>query len=146
MTVRRFAWIAWGLCLVGVVWGCGKANPLDRRPISGRVTLNGVPLEEGSISFQPEQRGGVSSGALITQGSYSIPAAKGLPVGKYRVMISGSEPAAEQIPEGAMPGDTVSLPEELIPPEYNVQSNQFIEVKEAGPYEYNYDILTEKKE
>ena len=39
--------------LVVAAAGCSSANPLGRRPISGKVTLQGQPVDYGSIQFIP---------------------------------------------------------------------------------------------
>jgi hypothetical protein len=144
---RGFRLAVCGLCLIVLVsgvCGCSHRNPQNRRAISGAVTLDGVPLKNGSISFQPEQRGGISSGAPIADGKYSIATDKGLPVGKYKVMIFAPVPGGGQPAAGALPGDPTGPAGELIPPEYNVKSDKFIEVTEKGPYEFKFEIVTKK--
>src|SRR5690349_12411989 len=66
--------------------GCAPANPLGRVAIAGKVTLDGQPVETGTIEFAPAA-GGVGSGAKIVSGSYAIEEQKGLPPGKYLVRI-----------------------------------------------------------
>jgi hypothetical protein len=128
--------------LLGLLWGCGPDNPLERKAISGTVTLNAAPLEQGSISFEPQQKGGVSSGAVIAKGYYQIEAVKGLPVGDYLVRIhsskGGDAPASD-----APPGPTTkrSAPE-VVPPEYNTNSRQVVKVTADGPNNFSFDIRT----
>ena len=75
-------WLGVVLVIVTAVAGCGR-NPLGRLAISGKVTLNGRPLEQGTIAFEPTVRQtGVASGSNIVDGSYSIPTEKGLPPGE----------------------------------------------------------------
>lgn len=64
--------------LVLVSAGCGKSNPLGRQAVTGTISLNGQPLEHGTIEFSPQGEG-TASGAVIENGSFSIPADKGLP-------------------------------------------------------------------
>ena len=42
-------------------------NPLGRKAISGKITLEGTPLEQGRISFEPleKRKDGITSGAVI---------------------------------------------------------------------------------
>jgi hypothetical protein len=131
--------------LVGLVVGCGGSTPSDRHPISGSVTLDGVPLPAGSISFQPLTPTGTRTGAAISGGVYSIDAAHGLPSGKYRVAISSAAPQATSSQGIASPGGTRAVPVELIPPEYNVKSDKTIEVGASGPFVYDFHILSKKK-
>lgn len=127
------------------VQGCG-GNSEGRRAISGTVTLNGKPAESGSIDFQPMEAGGVSSGAVISGGGYSIEEENGLRPGKYRVAIYASKAQGAELPPGHMPGDDLPPPPaELVPPEWNTASDKTIDVKETGPFEFNFDIVTTKK-
>ena len=142
MQLRTPCCVCLASLLVGLVWGCGPANPLGRKAISGKVLLDGVPLERGSISFEPQQKGGVSSGAVITNGHYRIEAAKGLPVGDYLVRIHSSK-GGDGATADAPPGPTTKLsPAELIPAEYNRNSAQVVKVTADGPNEFSFDIRT----
>jgi hypothetical protein len=131
-------------CLFALAAGCGADNPLGRKAISGNVTLDGAPIANGSVNFQPMQSGGVSSGAVITAGKYSIVAEQGLPTGKYRVVINATDAAAGQLPAGAMPGDDVPEAKELVPPEWNEKSEHMIDVTDKSAQEFNFDISTKK--
>src|SRR5262245_1972059 len=103
---------------------CGSRDPLGRRAVSGTVMLDGSPLADGTISCQPTASGTTSSGARISQGKYAIPRDKGLPKGKYRVVINAIKPGTGMtLPQGKMPGEEVGTPPvELIPPEWNSKS------------------------
>lgn len=138
--------------LLGVT-GCGPSNPLGRLAISGNVTLDGVPLDRGSIDFRPQQPSGFSSGTVITNGIYNISAHQGLPPGRYTVRIY-----SPRKPEGALPEDAVdwtvetfdgptpggesrrTLAVERIPAEYNTSTDKVIEVTAEGSNEFNFDI------
>jgi hypothetical protein len=86
-TSPAYALIA--LVLLIAVVGCGQNSQL---PVHGMVTLDGAPLTQGVISFQPAAAAtGRSSGSLISNGSYAIAAAHGLLPGKYFVTISASK-------------------------------------------------------
>lgn len=144
MLQPRLACVCVASFLVGLLWGCGPANPLDRKAISGEVTLDGVPLESGSITFAPQQKGGVDSGAEIVNGQYEIEAVKGLPVGDYLVRIHSSK-GGDSTPSDAPPGPTAKpAPAELIPAEYNSNSNHVVTVTAEGPNEFSFHIRSEK--
>jgi len=119
--------------------GCNN-NPLGRMPIRGEVKVAGKPLEKGTIDFRPSAgNDGVGSGCPIEQGSFKIEELKGLPPGKYEVRIFSSQPDTSPLPEGVPPG--VNRPWiEQIPPEYNVQTKQSIEVTREGPNEFVFEI------
>jgi hypothetical protein len=142
MVGRECPVLALGLCLLALLSGCGDSDPQKRRAVSGVVALDGHPVLNGSIRFQPDAVGGVSSGAVIVSGKYSIPADKGLPTGKYKVLIFAPKPGTGQLPPGAMPGDPLPPAEELIPPQYNVNSSQFVEVTAKGPNAFKFELVT----
>lgn len=106
--------------------GCGK--PSARRTVQGDVTLHGAPLDRGSITFYPSTGTAAAAGkALIEEGKYYIGAEKGLEPGKYRVQLSSPKLSGGQA-------------EERIPPDYNAQSKQVIEVTAAGPNQFDFAV------
>jgi hypothetical protein len=124
------------------VAGCGKSDPSGRVAISGSVTFQGKPLDQGTIQFTSADAGGKAaiSGGMIKDGKFSVPADKGLPPGKYRVQISspdtGSAGAAP-----AMPGDPAPVAKERIPPEYSGHdSKQEVTVNASGKNHFEFDI------
>ncbi len=140
----RLVFLGFALCWIGLTWGCGGGDPLGRQAVSGIVTLDGSPLQEGSIRFEPTGESTTSSGAVIEQGKYSITKNKGLPPGKYRVVINAVKPEMGGAqPADEMPGDGEAvLPEELIPSEWNAKSQHFIEVVDSGTADFTHDIVT----
>jgi hypothetical protein len=129
-----------GMCLVSCA-GCGEANPLGRRPVSGRVTYQGKPVDYGAIQFTPlDLQHGVSSGAMIEGGQYSIKLTEGLPPGEYQVMVSAPDRGKVEKVEG-LPGDERSLAVERIPARYNLKTTLKLEVpKGRGRHEANFEL------
>jgi len=125
--------------------GCG-GDPLGRQPIAGSVSLDGAPLEKGTVNFHPVESAKTSSGGPVAGGKYSLERQKGLAAGKYRVTINAPKPGTGgQAVEGAMPGETIAPPVELIPPDWNTNSAQFVEVKFSGPNEFNFEVKSKAK-
>lgn len=116
------------LLLVAVI-GCGEDTG-GRVAISGDVTLDGQPLDQGVIEIIAID-GSSQSGAMIRDGSFSIPAMKGLKPGEYQVRIYSSE-GGQQVIE-AMPGDSsaVEVAKERIPAQYNVDSTLTAKIEPA---------------
>jgi len=83
MHTRRAGRVA--LILVGAAaalgGGCnGPTDDLPRHAVSGTVKLNGEPLKEGMIQFQPTDPGIATAGGTgIADGSYSLSKAKASP-------------------------------------------------------------------
>jgi hypothetical protein len=136
--------LAWVAVLI-FLSGCG-GDPLGRQPIAGSVSLDGAPLEKGTVNFHPTDTAATSTGGPIVGGKYSLERQKGLSAGKYRVTINAPKPGTGgQAIEGAMPGDTIAPPVELIPPEWNTNSDQFVEVKDSGKNEFNFEVKSKAK-
>ena len=67
--------------------GCGQ-GPSSRASVAGKVTVDGKPLEEGSIVFVPtDGTTGPTAGGRIRNGNYTIGNKKGPVVGTARVEI-----------------------------------------------------------
>lgn len=140
---HRHLWPLSVALLMGIAFsGCGQQDPLGRQAISGEVTLDGKPLEQGSITFLPEGKKDTSGGAAIAAGKYTIAREQGLAPGKYKVMISASKGG------GAAGNEAPGMPmpvAELIPEEYNAKSDKIVDVTEKGPNTFKFDIATKKK-
>jgi hypothetical protein len=113
--------------------GCGGGDGLPRQEVSGQVMLNGQPLADGTIQFQPDPNATspmVPGGALISGGSYRIRRAEGLVPGTYKVMIF-SHGAADEA--SAAPGAQTGPPPELVPAKYNAMTTLTAEVSKEKP-------------
>lgn len=118
--------------------GCGGEEPAGN-PVTGTVTFQGKPLDQGSIEFSPAAGQGTMSGATITNGEYTIPAESGLKPGKYDVRISSVEGGATVDPN-EMPGEAKMTAKERIPPEYNSKTTLTAEVKDSGENKIDFTI------
>ena len=123
------------LGLVMSLAGCG--SELDAQ-VSGQVTLDGVPLTRGTISFIPTADGAVAYATIRADGSYQIRTAdnQGLQPGTYKVIIVATEPP----PAGndASPGTLIT------PARYgDVNSTPFEEQVSTGSNVLNFDIETQ---
>ncbi|MGD9126133.1 MAG: hypothetical protein PVH19_02035 [Planctomycetia bacterium] len=144
--MQRFSWIAVVVVLGGMLFFCGcNDNPLGRQSVSGMVKLDGKPLEQGMIAFEPKQRGKghVGGGAKIKDGHYTISTEKGLPPDEYWVRIY-SAVEAKQAPANAQtdgPDIGAHGGVSLIPPKYNgAQTELEATVEEGKPCKFDYDL------
>ncbi len=124
--------------------GCGNGEKLARFEVSGQVRLAGKDLDQGTIEFRPEGSGRdkVGSGTTIKAGKYAIPKEKGLPPGKYDVLVfsaavTGPPPAEE------LPGESNVVYPERIPAEFNTSTTLKFEVKASGTNTFNVDVPNE---
>ncbi len=104
----KYAWtlsiLACSLLLLAS--GCGGGHGAS---VSGRVTLDGKPLDTGTVTFHPEGGGPTAYGGIHSDGSYQVKTGtqQGLPPGEYRVtVLATTEP----------PTDGPSVPGEQITP------------------------------
>jgi len=109
------------LVLPAGLTGCsGSAGP-TLAAVKGEVTLDGQPLAQGRILFEPAPGNtGPVAGASIINGRYDIPADKGVAAGKQIVRINANKKTGKQVP--GMSGEPIDELVEAIPPQYNAQS------------------------
>ena len=148
----RLADGSFGLAIVAatilVVTGLGATgcdSPTGRMEVSGEVSFNGTELKSGSIrlTLMGDEKL-FSSGAMIRDGKYYIPRKKGLWPGKYHVVISApDEDAPEVIGRDSSGRRAPPAPPELIPPEYNINSQKTIEVTIDGENHFVFDIMND---
>ncbi len=123
--------------------GCGP-NYGGRQEISGTIKLKGQPLDHGLITFMPLSGDkATQEGAQIANGQYKIDRQHGLMPGSYRVSITAGDgrTPADASPDQA-PGPTGAniISKDRIPPEYNTNSKQDVEVTNKKPNVFNFDI------
>ncbi len=128
------------VCVTTFFLGCGGTSTGGRLPISGEVLLDGQPLDEGMIHFEPsvELKVRLDSGATISKGRYQLAAEHGLPPGKYIVSISSRTKetrTADEIMKGAEP----TTVKERIAAKYNSESSLVAEVK-PGPNKLDFKV------
>ena len=132
--------------------GCGGGD--GGVAISGEVTFQGQPVEDGMIQFVPAGgSGGRSAGAPVVEGRYSIPRTGGPPAGPYRVEVSAFEEVRKQTEEeigGAFFGrdpsefgvsaDELVIRENVIPESYNSSSKLTVTIPDQSSFEYDVQI------
>lgn len=125
-----------------LAWGCGGSNPQGRLPLEGEVTLDGTPLANGSITFEPSgsQTERTQAGGEILNGKYSIPAANGVVAGEYLARITSMR---------EVPGSRVDDPdpmkvhveyENVVPPEYGAKSTQKVTVEKGQKNNFDFKM------
>ena len=116
--------------------GCGGSSN-GRLEVSGMVTLDGTPLDQGSIAFNDPNGKLPSSGAVIANGAYSLPAAKGLQPGSYQVAIDSADPTGQT----ATPTQySMAIPVSRIPLKYNGETTLTADVTADGDNEFDFQL------
>ena len=130
----RTGTVAWAsLILVLFLTGCGGDGP-ERGRVKGKVTLNGTPLENADIEFQP-QEGSPSYGMTDHKGRYKLMYTRdkeGAMIGDHTVRITTSTTDTD------VRGNEVAVPQ-LVPPKYNARSELTAEVK-PGTQTYDFEL------
>lgn len=139
------SWAA--ICLMSLcagLAGCGgKEYEGDQRfPLSGKVTVDGEPMQYGVISFLPQDKAGRVSGAPIRDGAYSVPEARGATAGTYRVEMHWNKLTGKKIPNPMDKEEMIDELEEGLPPELQKDPERTVQV---GPDQTTFDFnLTTK--
>lgn len=85
-----FAWKLLGLALL-TAFGCGRSNELERVPVVGEVTLDGLPLIAGQIRLVPKApKAGPGVMAEIAGGQFVFTSTTGPVAGEHRVEIEAT--------------------------------------------------------
>lgn len=124
------SWLALALCLGAT--GCGEGNA-NLGIVEGTVTLDGTPLKNAHVQFQPSQ-GSASYGVTDASGHYDLYFAgdtKGAEIGEHTVRITtpgASEDEPQQLPK--------------IPSKYNTESGLTANV-EKGSNTFDFGLASE---
>jgi hypothetical protein len=122
------------LTLVLVVSGCGDAGP-PMGEVTGTVTVDGEPAQEGAISFYPTDGKSSTAGAAIKGGRYTAQ----VPVGESKVEIRVSKIVGHRKLYDTPDSETQPILEQVLPAKYNDQTELLIDVA-SGANEQNYDL------
>ena len=142
------------LASAALLAGCSGGDKFA--PVSGVVSLDGVPYSKAVVSFQPQASDGNpnpgrgssaytdENGRFVLKG---LDGEDGAIVGKHRVRIMtrgsdvvGQLPEGESSPDGPVKNRTV----DPIPPEWNALSTKDFDVPKGGTEAANFDIATRK--
>src|SRR6266849_6443663 len=70
--------------LMCLLVGCGGVSGKPMSKVTGSVTYDGTPVEDGTISFNPASNAGTPASATVVNGTYVAVVA----IGKYQVMVA----------------------------------------------------------
>lgn len=137
--------------LVAVLALCGLAlagcsdESAGREGVSGAVKLRGQSIPTGAIViFEPLEQQDTGANVTVYGGEYSIPRGAGLKPGRYLVRITSGDgktavnPLDPDNPPG--PGGSNIVSKDIVPPDWNVNSNHEVTVTKGGPNKFDFDI------
>jgi hypothetical protein len=129
MVHLKVASIAMSVLACAALLGCG-ARGEKLVPVAGQVTIDGVPLKTGSVTYHADAAKGNSTphipvGVIDADGRYKLASAtkEGAPPGWYRVTVTAQEPID--------PKNPYALPKYLIDPKYGDAITSSLEVEVA---------------
>jgi hypothetical protein len=124
---RPLYFLGCALLLFAPLVGCGESGP-ELAPVSGRVTLDGRPLENADVTFQPEGAERPSMGRTDKDGRYQL---------AYKRGVMGARVAWHNV--------NVSVSPELVrnPPRI-AKTELRVEVKPDTQNEFNFDLASER--
>jgi len=120
------------ILLFVVITGCGKDGQ-QIAPVHGHVKLDGQPLANADVQFQPDGSQRPSSGRTDAEGRYELMYKRGQPgamVGTHKVRIWVSPEVVKHPP--------------IIAARFDTKSELDREVK-SGDNEFDFDVTTEGK-
>lgn len=115
--------------------GCGSSE-IPRLAVTGTVTLDDKPIDDGTILFTP-MAAGPSAGSEIKNGRYQILRSRGPSPGKYRVDIRAYR-AIGPATRDEVSGQTEQPMKQVLPPRYNSDSKLEVTLVEdrADPVDF----------
>lgn len=140
--IKSYLFIVCGALVFMVSAGCG--NVAEDQPqlgeVTGQVTLDGKPLVDANVYFQPIEGGRNSTGVTDEQGNFTLGylrELKGAKIGRHKVRISTYvEPVKGDDGKLTNPGK-----KELVPDKYNKNSELEEEVK-AGDNTITFELTS----
>lgn len=138
-----FRWLTPALALV--LAGCGGSE-FPMASVSGRITLDGEPVEYAAVVFTPKRTGDSvvvgprSAGETDADGRFELQTIKGdngAVVGPHAVTVSTYE---ARLINPRKSDEIEVIAEEVIPRRYRAPSELTFEVPSGGSSEANFDL------
>jgi hypothetical protein len=131
------------LLITATLSGCSEKTyeGAQRIPLKGKVTVDGRPMDAGTISFEPldsaKQR---PSGGSILNGVYNVEEPMGANAGSYRVVIHWQKPTGKKI-KAIDSDEVVEQRAEGLPAKYHKNTELTAEIS-PDKTEFDFDLST----
>lgn len=121
--LNRWLCIILGFSAITLGGGCDAKRP-GRAVITGSVSYRGEPIQQGRITFFPQQGTNAPlAGTVIENGKYRVDSKGGAVVGNYIVKITAYRPRPTKstgAPTDSRPGPPdADMPLQFLPEKYN---------------------------
>jgi hypothetical protein len=111
--------------------------------VRGTVTVDGQPIDEGSISLEPADGQGPTTGGMIQAGKYELVGDAAVIPGAKIVRIVGLRQTGKMVPAGPPAPKGTLIPElvQCVPAHYNDKSQLRVEVVpgKANTHDFSLD-------
>ena len=124
-------------CILLFLAGCGSG----RFPVAGEVTFDGKPVEEGTISFEPTDGKGPTTGGKIVGGKYEFKGKAAPLPGKKNVRIFAARKTGRQVEvKLSKPKMMVDEIDRFIPDKYNTKTTLSCEIADRGANQIDFHL------
>ncbi len=131
MRRNRAALILIAVCAIGCGGSIGDLP--DKFEVTGSVTFDGEPVEDGAIVFDSADGQSTPVGGAIVDGKYSVE----VPAGRKLVRISASRETGEK----DMYGEPIV--DSYVPGKYNTESDLERTVEPGGDNAFDFELEAE---
>ncbi len=131
------------LVVLGMLAGCGSREYEGKQRIAlkGKVTVDGEPMDAGTISFIPlDTQNNRPSGGSILGGVYDVPEPMGANEGSYKVEIHWQKPTGKKM-KAIDSDELIEQRKEGLPDKYHKNTELTAEIK-SDTKEINFDLST----
>lgn len=145
--MRSLKWLLMSVLMLFAA-GCGNSGP-ERIGVSGQVTYNGEPIEDGEIAFFPEAgTEAPPTSTTIIEGKYQLPPKWALMPGTYTVAIRSYRVSLKDknLPGGNLdrppPPGGIEIKDQLLPEKFNTKSTieKLTVASGQAPVKQDYDL------
>jgi hypothetical protein len=124
--------------------GCGSDGP-ELATVTGKVTLDGQPVQRAAITFRPQEKGSPSYGGTNSEGMYKLMFTQdkqGAMPGEYFVDIETSKLSKSEIEDNKAQGLPEPPPFVPIPRKYRGAEQLKASVKAGESNVINFDLTS----
>src|SRR5262245_4028087 len=137
----RYPAIVAAVVVLTTCLGCGNKAKI----LTGKITFDGNPLDQGQITFEPKGRGKMSV-AQIVDGTYTLPDKFGLAPGDYVVRITSERPTGAKVKPASYSQDQTPMDvyQQFLPAKYNTKSTLTVSVSPDGENVHDFALISGK--
>ena len=127
-----------GSLMIGA--GCNKSGRVEA-DVSGKVTINGESIPQGTIEFEKPDGSGVGGGNIV-DGTYSAKA----PIGEVRVRISGYKVDGQVVADPGLDDRMIDKLVSIVPEKFWSKSELTATIKSGSNSNVDFELKSDEKE